>query len=634
MEHGGRVSRLFDELKSGNIDRRAFIERTTALGVGFTAALFMANGVSAAGSKNGYALYQGVDGTPAASPAAGGGGQAPSNGTEGKTRGQDGDLKLIQWQAPTLASPHVATGDKDFLAGCIVVEPLMHYLPDGTIIPTLIKEVPSVENGLLAKDLSAVTFNLLEGVTWSDGEPFTANDVVFTWKWVTNDKRTSNLSINLAVWGVIKEIVAKDDLTAVVTFKQPSANWFDPFTGSNNGNIYPAHKFNNDPDNPNDEFLTNPIGTGPYVVTNFSPNDQVTYKANDKYRDPNKPYFANVTIKGGGDAASAARAVLETGEYDFGWNIQVEPSILQPMVEVGKGTMLVTPGASVERLNLNFSDPNKEVDGQRSEMNTPNPVIADDAVRKAMNLAVPRDVIATQFYGEGEPATANILTGEGYAFTSPNTSWEFNIDEANKILDDAGWTKNGDVRSKDGVELSVVYATTINQVRQKTQAVVKQAFEKLGVKVQLQQIDAGIFFDSSAGNDQNTSHFYWDIAMYTSGAGSPIPTSFMLNWYAGPDGSNISQKSNGWAGVNSSRWVNADYDAAFDELGKVTTFEEANTLLIKMNDIVIDNVALIPQVNRAAAKSAIINTLVSDNVAASAFEPYEYWNMANWTRTS
>ncbi len=621
MEHHGSTGpfgRLYASLKAGEISRRQFIERSTALGVGAGVAIFCANAAQVAasgGSRNGWAVYAQNKATT-----------APDAGTENQKRGEGGELKLLQWQAPTLASPHIANGDKDYLAGALVVEPLMHFLPDGTIIPNLIKEVPSVDNGLLAKDLSTVTYTIPDGITWSDGQPFTAKDVVFTWKWITTP---SNASVTFAVWDVIKEITAKDDHTAVVTFKDPSATWFVPFTGGTNGPIYPAHAFKGT-DDPGKAFATKPLGTGPFVIDTFTPGDQVVYSANEKYREPNKPYFAKVIIKGGGDAASAARAVMETGEFDYAWNLQVEPDILKQMEAGGKGKIVTVQGTSVERLNLNHSDPNKEVDGQRSEMHTPNPILSDLKVRQALNLAVQRDVIATELYGPGQPATANILTGLE-SFTSKNTKWEYNLDQANKLLDEAGWKMEGDVRKKDGQELAFNYATTINQVRQKTQAIVKQAFSKIGCKVTLIQIDAGVFFDTSPGNEQNTGHFYWDIGMYTNGAGSPIPTSFMVGWYSGKNGANISQKSNQWQGQNVIRWQNADFDALYEQLIKETDMEKASETLIKMNDLIINDVALIPEVNRAATTYALSNKINNDNVAGSSFE-YDYWNIANWTK--
>jgi len=631
MSHHGPYAQLVESLKHGDIDRRTFLTRATALGVGFSAALFSANAIAiaaAGGSKNGFAVYPGQDGTPVASPVTGAP-TAPADGTESQTRGQDGELRILLWQAPTHASPQNATGTKDYLAGSFVLEPLMHYLPDGSIIPNLITEVPSVENGLLSEDLSTVTFTLQEGVLWSDGTPFTANDVVFTWQWIINTERTENLSVNSAIWAVIENIEAVDDTTAVVTFASPSAAWFDPFTGGINGPIYPAHKFDNDPLNGGGDFITNPIGTGPFVITSFTPNDQVTYAANENYREPNKPAFASVLVKGGGDAASAARAVLETGEYDYAWNLQVEPAVIDAMVQSSTIARLVAdPGAGLERLNINFSDPNVEVDGQRSEMNTPHPFLSDPAVRQALNLSVPRELIATEFYGELIPPTSNVLAGVP-SFESPNTSWEFNTDKANQILDEAGWALDGATRKKDGVELKVVYSTSINQVRQKTQAVVKQAFEAIGVAVELVQVDSGIFFDSSAGNEQNYPHFYWDISMFTSTATSLIPTNFMSTYYSGPDRSNIAQASNGWTGSNFHRYVSEEYDATFLQLQSAKSLEEANELLITLNDIVINDVVVIPQVNRPSDQYAIANKINPANTTVGAFE-LNFWNIANW----
>jgi len=118
--------------------------------------------------------------------------------------------------------------------------------------------------------------------------------------------------------------------------------------------------------------------------------------------------------------------VLQTGDYDHAWNLQVEPEVLRDLEEGGRGRLVVAPGNSVERLMLNFSDPNREVNGQRSEKNTPHPILTDLAVRRALNLSAPRDVISEQFYiAEGEPPTANILTNTPllgqYSTESPNT---------------------------------------------------------------------------------------------------------------------------------------------------------------------------------------------------------------------
>ena len=618
----GPFSALHDQLKDGRIDRRQFTTRALALGVGLPIVSFVLRAQDAAAKPGGHLGF----GVAAQEGAAG----RPTVGMDGRTRGEGGELRIIQWQAPTMVSPHVSTGTKDYLAASITLEPLMNYLPDGTIIPNLVTEVPTVENGGLAEDLRSVTYTLLDGVTWSDGEPFTADDVVFTWQWVTNP---DNAATSAGTYAAITGMEAVDPLTVRVTFANPNANWFESHTGTTWGYVYPKHVLDvADPKAAHDAFLQKPVATGPYVVESFSANDQIVYTVNPNYREPNKPYFATVNLKGGGDAPSAARAVLQTGDYDYAWNLQVEPQILAELEAGGQGSLQVAPGTNVERIEIQHADPNVEVDGQRAEMNTPHPFLTDPAVRQAINLAVQRDVISQQLYAaEAEPATANILAGIP-ALASPNTSWEFNVEKAQQILEDAGWTVQGDVRAKDGVELRMTYSTSINSVRQKEQAIVKQALEQIGFKVELRQVDSGIYFDASPGNEQNINHFYNDIQMYTNNASTPFPVTYMLGWYAGPDGENIAQRSNDWSGQNNSRYRSAAYDELFEQVRVETDLETAAEMFIRLNDILIEDVAVVPIVNRAADKYAVSNTLVNDNVATGPFEN-NYWNVANWNRT-
>jgi len=341
--------------------------------------------------------------------------------------------------------------------------------------------VPTVENGLLGEDLKSVTYKLLDGVTWADGEPLTADDILFTWQWVVEP---ANAATSAGVYEAIQSIEVVDPLTAQVFFAEPNANWFQPHAGSEFGYVYPKHVLDvEDGKAAHDAFLLNPVGTGPYKIESFSPNDQATYVINENYREADKPYFATVNLKGGGDAASAARAVLQTGEYDFAWNLQVEPQILDELEQGGKGVVAIARGNSVERIEIQFADPNTEVDGERAKLGTVNPTMGDKAVRQALNLAVQRDVISQQLYAgeEFEPPTANILTGIP-SLESPNTSWEFNVEEAKRILEEASWTMQGDVRAKDGVELSITFVTSINPVRQKEQAIIKQALDQIGFR--------------------------------------------------------------------------------------------------------------------------------------------------------
>ncbi len=624
----GKLRTLVDGLASGEISRRDFMHRAAGLGVAGGAALVLANavGVSAKnGFRNGFAVYQGADGTPAASPEAGAPG-IPSENTEGQTRGEGGEVNLIQWQAPTLMSPHISSGTKDFLAAQIVLEPLIHYTPEAIMVPNLLTELPSVENGQLAEDLTWVELHLLPDVVWSDGEPLTSEDVGFTIDWVLNP---DNNSVNINSYEPIDSWEIVDDLTIRVTFKQSNPFWFDPFAGSSTGYVYPKHIL--EVEGAHDDFVVNPIGTGPYVVESFTPNDEAIYQANENYRDPNKPFFQTVVLKGGGDAAAAARAVIQTGEFDYAWNLALEPDILEEMEsEDSPGEILAIPGISVtvERINFNFSDPNQEVDGQRSEMNTPHPYLTDDAVRRAIVLGVNRQQMVENFYGFGQELATNVVYGDEEVI-SQSTEYEYDPEKARQTLEDAGWELNDDgVREKDGVTLDVMFATSVNSVRQKIQSVVQANLQELGFRVQLEQIDSGIYFDASAGNDDNIYKFYWDFSLYQSVPNNPRALSYMELWYAGPDGANIAQASNGWNGGNNSRWQNEDYDAAFEAAQRELDPDRLTELFVEMNDLVIHNDVVLPIVlaNNPRANNKRLNV---NNIARAAFS-YDYWNIANW----
>jgi peptide/nickel transport system substrate-binding protein len=611
---------LYQGLKAGRVSRRAFMAEAAALGVGLPIALFVVNSVRAAGAAA----------APRAQDAPALGSARPTAGTEGQQRGAGGELKLLQWQAATHLSNLVSTGTKDSMAATLVTEPLISYAQDGSLVPTLIAEIPSVENGGLAADLTTVTYKLIPDVKWSDGQPLTADDVVFTWQWIMDE---ANQSVVIELYRPIATVEAADPLTVRVTFAEPTLGWYVPFSSSYNAAIYPKHFWDGkDRQAANDEFRKAPIGTGPYVVESFTENDQVTYAVNEHYREPNKPFFARVNLKGGGDAASAAQAVLQTGDWDLAWNLQVEQAILTEMEKAGKGKVYGSPGTNVERVFFNFSDPDDESLGERAHKDVPHPFLTDKAVRRALALATDRATITTQFYSPPpiEAPGRNILTGIA-AYESPNTAWEFDLDKANQVLDEAGWVRDGDVRKKDGVELKVKYFTSINAVRQKTQAVNKSNWEKAGFAVTLGQVDAGVYFDSAAGNDQNASHFFRDVEMFTNGATSTFPLLYMQAWYAGPDGRNIAQKANGWSGQNIDRYVNPAYDALYEQVAKETDPERAAAAFVQMNDIVIDDYVEVPIVQRASEKYAALLTFRAGNVAENPFETL-YWNIANWNR--
>ena len=136
--------------------------------------------------------------------------------------GGGGALRVLFWQAATLLNPHFATGSKDQEGARIFYETLTAWDPDGNLVPVLAAEIPDIENGGMAADGMSVTWKLKQGVKWHDGEPFTADDVVFNWEYAT-DPATAATTI-----GSYKDVtlVEKiDPFTVRVHFAEPTPFW-------------------------------------------------------------------------------------------------------------------------------------------------------------------------------------------------------------------------------------------------------------------------------------------------------------------------------------------------------------------------------------------------------------------------
>ncbi|HEV8614651.1 MAG TPA: peptide ABC transporter substrate-binding protein [Methylomirabilota bacterium] len=586
---------LIDDVKLGLLSRRRFVQMMVGLGLTapLAAQMLASAGVAQAQPKSAY--------TPT-------------------RRGGGGPLKVLWWQSPTLLNPHFANGTKDQDGSRIFYEPLASYDPDGNLVPILAAEIPSPQNGGVSKDGTSVTWKLKRGVAWHDGKPFTADDVVFNWEYVMDDATTA---VTAGEYRDIKSIDKVDSQTVKLTFKAPAPFWSQPFCGPT-GQIIPKHLFEAFKGAKSREAPTNlkPVGTGPYKFADFKPGDIVRGELNANYHMPNRPYFDTIEMKGGGDAISAARAVIQTAEYDYAWNMQVEDDVLKRLEQGGKGKVDIALGGNIEHIGCNFSDPWTEVDGERSNPKSKHPTLSDPAVRQALNLLVDRGAVQEQIYGRTGITTANFINAPA-RINSKNTKWEFNIDKANQLLDQAGWKRGGDgVRAKDGKRLKFVYQTSINAPRQKTQAIVKQACAKAGIEIEIKSVTASVFFSSDPANLDTYPHFSTDIQMYTTTQTAPDGQRFMDQFTS----REVASKANKWQGRNITRWRNDDYDRAWKAAESEMDPVKRAALFIRMNDLVIQNVVVIPVVWRPRV-AAISNRL--KDASQSGWDS-DFWNLPSW----
>src|ERR1700756_2299415 len=550
---------LIAGVKAGRTSRRAFVRKM--IGHGLTAPF-----------ASGLLAHAGLAQTPA---------QAEYKPTKA---GGGGALRMLFWQAPTLLNPHFAVGTKDQEGSRIFYEPLAGWDPDGNLAPVLAAEIPEIENGGVAPDGMSVTWKLKKDVQWHDGRPFTADDVVFNWQYAA-DPATAATTI-----GNYQDIKVEkvDQLTVRVRFAKPSPFWADAFVGQS-GMIIPKHLFEPYKGAGSRDAPANlkPVGTGPYRFVDFKPGDVVTGQRNPSYHLPNRPYFDTIEMKGGGDAVSAARAVIQTGEYDYSWNLQVEDEILLRLEAGGsaKGRAEIVPGGYIEHIELNNTDPWTEAEGERSSLKTRHPLFSDPAVRRALSLLVDRASVEAHIYGRTGIATGNFVNNP-QRFVSKSTKWEFDIGKANKLLDAAGWQRGSDgIRAKDGKKLKLVFQTSINALRQKTQAIVKQACQKAGIDIELKAVTASVYFSSDVANPDTYKKFYSDVQMYNTNMGAPDPEMFMRQFVFWE----IASKQNKWQGRNVPRWRNEAYDAAFRAAeGELDPVKRA-ALFIFMNDLVVQD---------------------------------------------
>jgi peptide/nickel transport system substrate-binding protein len=542
-------------------------------------------------------------------------------------RGSDGDAKILYWQAVSIMNPYMSSGTKDIEGSSLVIEPLGRYDETGAMVPWLVDEIPTVTNGGVSADLTSITWKLSEGLKWSDGTAVTSADVKFTADYCMDPNGGCQQA---AKFDGVASIETPDDLTVVITFDRPMPNPYGPFMGAETPILQKAQFENCTGANAVTCSTENfyPVGTGPFVVDDFRPNDVITLKANDNYRDPAKPAFASVTLKGGGDVTAAARAVLETGEFDYAWNLQLAPDVLDSIAAGGKGQTVSAFGTLVERLEMNLTNPSPDLPAEtRSTVAEPHPFLSDLKVRKALSMAIDRELLVEVGYGRAGRPTCNLVPAPAM-FASDNTEcFVQDLDGAKALLDEAGWTDtDGDgVRDKDGMKLAILYQTSTNAVRQDFQLLIKDWWRQIGVETELRNIDGSTFFGGDPASPDTFQKFYADVEMYANNFAGTDPQPYLAMYRCG----NEPKPSSQWLGENINRFCDPEYDALIDELGGTGELEKRAELAKKMNEMLTkDSYTIVPLVDRGRV-SAHSNTL--GGVILNTWDS-ELWNAADWYR--
>ncbi|MDE0094879.1 MAG: peptide ABC transporter substrate-binding protein [Gammaproteobacteria bacterium] len=542
-------------------------------------------------------------------------------------QGRDGHVNIIYWQAPSTLNPFLSGGTKDIESASLIIEPLARYDEGGNMMSWLAAEIPTVSNGGVSEDLTSVTWKLRDDIRWSDGTPFTSADVKFTADYCMHPEGGC---AQLAKFSGVSNVEATDTHTVKITFEGPTPFPYGPFVGAESP-IIQAAQFADclgaaAPNCTEQNF--NPFGTGPFRVVEFRPNDVITMEANPNYRDPDKPAFATLTFKGGGDATAAGRAVMETGEFDYAWNLQLAPDVIAEMEKGGMGVPVAGFGTLVERIMVNLTNPDSGLpDTERSTASHPHPFLSDINIRKALSMAIDRDLLVEIGYGKAGKPTCNVVPAPDIYTSSANDGCLVqDIPGANALLDQAGWVdSNGDgIRDRDGVELSVLYQTSTNAVRQDFQVLIKQWWSEIGVAAELRNIDASVFFGSDPGSPDTYQKFYADLEMYANNFSGTDPQSYLANWLC----SDSPRPDTQWQGGNIPRYCNPAYDARHKELTQTAELSERARIARELNDMLMQEVVMIPLVHRGRLSAHASNL---GGVRLNVWDS-ELWNVADWYR--
>lgn len=600
----GQDLRAFREhVERGTLTRREATHRLLGLGLSLPMA---------------YALLAGAG---VSSAQAQGQGTAPFTYAPTR-RGGGGALRLLFWDAPTTLNPHFAVGAKDSEAARVFYESLATYDNDGELMPVLAAGIPSRANGGVAADGRSVTWKLKRGVTWHDGQPFTADDVVFNYEYA-RDPATAAISV-----GAVADLrIAKLDAHSVrVEFDKPTPYWPGSYASMQ---LIPRHVFAAYRGATSREAPANqrPVGTGPYRVVDFMLGDRLRATLNPGYHQPNRPHFDTLEIKGGGDAISAARAVLQTGEFEHARTLAVDDVLLDrlQLAGNGRGRLMFRDTGTVTFVMLNVTDPNREVAGEHSHPSTRHPMFSDKSVREAIDLLIDREGIQTLLYPRTAVATTNFLQSPAQ-YRSPDIRREFNVDKANALLDAAGWKRGPDgVRTKDGRRFQLLFQSATNASAQKAQQIIKSSFVRAGVEVDLKVITPSVFFGRDAVNPDSSIRFHADMQMFSVLRTVPDPERLMDRFGSWE----LPSTANKYQGRNVMRWRNDEYDRTYRTLETEMDPARWSALFIRLNDLVVGDGYLIPLYSRTVV-SAVASKLV---------KPQSNWGLemsklADWYRVA
>lgn len=539
---------------------------------------------------------------------------------------QEQEVIYALYQEPQILNPYIATQTASGEVNAAIIEGLIQVNADGEYFPVLATEIPSLDNGQVVFDEEAdeltVTYSLRDDVLWSDGNPFSCDDVLFTYEAIVDPESGA---VSTSGYDQIIAAECADENTFSVTYSP----FYAPFL-SRFGAIMPRHATGETADMQKWPYNWNVIGTGPFKMSEWVPGDHITLVANENYRDyPEKPLLDRLVIRIT-PSREVGMALIQSGEIDVLWDL-IE-AVIPDFDGVDDVVLNITPSPGTERLLLNLADPT--IDATTDPVNNPHPLLGDVLVRRALQHGINKDEINdVLLFGAATVGTRELNIGWAGAGCEIPAS-VYDPEMAMALLDEAGFTDedgdgfrecNGCAYANTGDPLRLkIQTTTGNQLREQAEQLIIEYMNDIGVDMFIENVPSSVLFGSWASGAFR-KHGNFDVLMYTTSGGLD-PHSFMDGYF---NPINFPTEANGGSGFNYSRYVNETIGEALVAAGSTPDIAARQAAYCTIQQEIANDVPHIYLYDRAdihATRADIGGFQVTawDN---------QTWNSQDWFRT-
>ncbi len=512
-----------------------------------------------------------------------------------------GGTLVFAWQEPETLHPLYATGAQaSALVSAVAIEGLLRPGPDSEPVAVLVREVPTVENGAVRLEPSGamtVRYALREGVRWSDGAPFDAADVAFTWRAIMSDPKVTSRE----GYDLIDAVDTPDEHSVVVRYRRAYPAYASRFEA-----ILPRHLLEAASDAVREAYGRTPLGTGPFHITEFVSGDHITAERNVHYRESGKPLLERLVFRFV-PSLEVAKAQLKAGE-------------VQVAVSVGE-----TDVAELRQAGLQL-DVARSPAVEALAFNLAGAVTGDLAMRRALLLATPKAEIVDRLLGGAARVGESEIALGWAAAEVPQES--FDPDGARRALEAAGWKAGPDgVRARAAVRAAIrITSTTGNKLREQIEQLLVERWRVIGVEASIRNVPNAVLTGSwSSGGLRKRGDFDVVLAQLGLGTTGTVDPQAYLGQRHRCDA--IPRADNGGAGANYERFCDPRVDAALDEAGRTLDRGRRRALYAEVQRILNEQVVAIWLYERARINAYAPSVR---GFVANAWD-VATWNVQDWS---